>query len=79
MKKLLILRAVCLAFASCLQEKDYDCVCTYVARSNGSSAGQPNKVETVTVKGRTIEQAYVECSFESKYWGQDFDGECNVQ
>jgi hypothetical protein len=32
-----------MTLSSCVKTKDYDCECTYVARSGGSSAGQPDK------------------------------------
>ncbi|MEZ5046418.1 MAG: hypothetical protein R2831_05450 [Chitinophagaceae bacterium] len=61
---------------SCLSEKNYDCECTYVADSLGPAAGQPNKVENTTVKGRFREDAEIECSFEGKYITQGYSGTC---
>ncbi len=65
-------------FNSCT--KDYTCKCTYVAMSNGSAAGQPDKEETSNVKGNTSTLADVNCKMnEDKYLMQGFDGTCGIQ
>lgn len=68
-----------ITISSCVKTKDYNCECTYVARSGGAAAGQPNKVETTKVKGRFHEQAVVECDgLNSKYFA-DYSGTCLIK
>lgn len=77
MKKLItpILAVLFLALAAC--EKDYTCACTYVANASGPNAGQPNKEENTSVKGRAREQADVDClGLEGKYISQSYSGSC---
>lgn len=81
MKKVVLL-AVIIAplFSSCFKVKDYTCKCDYVPNfSADSSATQFS--ESFTVQGRFQEQANSECqiTYEGKYFGQGFDGACQVQ
>jgi hypothetical protein len=81
MKKQIIsslsLIAAVVMLSSC--DKEYTCKCTYVARSSGSAAGQPNKDETSNVKGKSSTLADVNCKMnENKYWSQGFDGNCGI-
>ena len=65
--------------SSCVKTKDYNCECTYVARSGGSAAGQPDKVEITKVKGRFHEQAVVECDGLSSKYFADYSGTCLIK
>ena len=65
---------------ACVKTKNYNCECTYVADSLGPNAGQPNKVENTTVKGRLHEQATIECSgLEGKYMSDFYTGTCLIK
>ncbi len=68
-----------ITISSCVKTKDYDCECTYVARSGGSAAGQPDKVETTKVKARFHEQAVVECDGLSSKYFADYSGTCLIK
>ncbi len=84
MKKILLI-ATSVVFAgvlmtSCLKTRDYICECTYVPDANGAHAGEPNKVETTTIKARLMEQASVDCGdLNSKYMFNDYTGNCLIR
>lgn len=77
---LLALPLLFMCFASCLQEKDYTCECTYVPNVMADS-NATTKTETFTVKGRILEQVRFQCQFdyEDKYFGQHYDGVCDIK
>jgi len=79
MKKLILLACIAVSFASCLQEKSYNCECTYVPSIPPNPVGTANKVETTTVKGRLREDADVNCAFEGKYMTQFYAGTCTLK
>ena len=78
MKKLILFSFLAITFSSCLKEKSYNCECTYVPNSSWHPVGTPNKVETLTVKGRIREDAASDCSIdnEGKYTTQYYKGTC---
>ncbi|MBX3164014.1 MAG: hypothetical protein KF900_05995 [Bacteroidetes bacterium] len=70
-----------LIIASCRKEKTYTCKCTYVYRTNIlNPTPQPNIEETVGITNKSSFVATSLCQDnESKYWGQDYSGTCNLQ
>lgn len=79
MKKIILFALPIMIFGSCVQEKSYDCECTYVPDTNWLPSGTPNKVENTNVKGRFREDADIECSFETKYANQHYTGSCYLK
>ena len=79
MKKISFIALCSIAiFSSCVKEKSYTCECTYVPNIPPNPVGTPNKVESLTVKGRLREQASDNCAIdnEGKYTTQGYKGTC---